>query len=296
MQFRWSRRLIQISKCWGTTVYERIRELAGEESLPVRRSTTYAITIAVPPQQVWPWLVQIWRGRGGFYIYTAIGFLVVVMAQTRIPAQAAGTAPSRPREECPPQASSGRGGHKRHLSPFWRHFLEMLAAMAVAPAPFSCPSRAQDLGRSDRPVPHAGAAGNGGRNDHPNGGLDVVPGVGRRNASEMAAAMVLPVVPFLCLVWFDVTESVWCGAYCATTIVAMLVLMRYRRSTYSNVGRATAEVANINLSHLSRVTAPWRAAEWCDSWPRGLVGGFRSVTGHDRRSRDRDLTWGLECR
>ena len=45
--------------------------------------------------------------------------------------------------------------------------------------------------------------------------------------------MVLPVVPFLCLVWFDVTASAWCGAYCAMTIVAMLVLMRYRRSIYS---------------------------------------------------------------
>jgi hypothetical protein len=49
----------------------------------------------------------------------------------------------------------------------------------------------------------------------------------------MAAAMVLPVVPFLCLVWFDITKSAWCGAYCATTIVAMLALMLYRRSTYS---------------------------------------------------------------
>lgn len=45
--------------------------------------------------------------------------------------------------------------------------------------------------------------------------------------------MILPVVPFLCLVWFDVTQSAWCRAYCATTIVAMLVLMRYRRSSYS---------------------------------------------------------------
>jgi hypothetical protein len=49
----------------------------------------------------------------------------------------------------------------------------------------------------------------------------------------MAAAMILPVVPFLCLVWYDVTQSAWCGAYCVTTIVAMLVLMRYRRSSYS---------------------------------------------------------------
>jgi hypothetical protein len=58
-------------------------------------------------------------------------------------------------------------------------------------------------------------------------------GMGRRNAYEMAAAMVLPVVPFLCLVWFDVTKSAWCGAYCATTTLAMLVFMRYRRSSYS---------------------------------------------------------------
>jgi hypothetical protein len=58
-------------------------------------------------------------------------------------------------------------------------------------------------------------------------------GMGGSHVYEMAAAMALPVVPFLCLVWFDVTASGWCGAYCATTIVAMLVLMRYRRSIHS---------------------------------------------------------------
>jgi hypothetical protein len=40
--------------------------------VPEGKSTTYAITIDAPPQQVWPWLVQIGRGRGGFYTYTAI--------------------------------------------------------------------------------------------------------------------------------------------------------------------------------------------------------------------------------
>ena len=49
----------------------------------------------------------------------------------------------------------------------------------------------------------------------------------------MAAAMVLPAVPFLCLVWFHVTNSAQCGAYCAVTIVAMLGLMFYRRDVYS---------------------------------------------------------------
>ena len=45
--------------------------------------------------------------------------------------------------------------------------------------------------------------------------------------------MVLPVVPFLCLVWFHVTNSAQCGAYCGLTVVAMLGLMSYRRSQYS---------------------------------------------------------------
>jgi hypothetical protein len=64
--------LIRMSKCWGTTASERVAELPGDELLPEGRITTYAITIAAPPHQVWPWLVQIGRGRGGFYTYTAI--------------------------------------------------------------------------------------------------------------------------------------------------------------------------------------------------------------------------------
>jgi hypothetical protein len=30
-------------------------------------TATRAITIAAPPQAVWPWIVQIGTGRGGFY-------------------------------------------------------------------------------------------------------------------------------------------------------------------------------------------------------------------------------------
>jgi hypothetical protein len=37
------------------------------ELLPQGRSTTYAISIAAPAEKVWPWLVQIGRGRGYFY-------------------------------------------------------------------------------------------------------------------------------------------------------------------------------------------------------------------------------------
>jgi hypothetical protein len=58
-------------------------------------------------------------------------------------------------------------------------------------------------------------------------------GMGRKNSYEMALAMVVPVIPFLCLVWLDVTPGAECAAYCASTVVAMLGLMYYRRNEYS---------------------------------------------------------------
>ena len=58
-------------------------------------------------------------------------------------------------------------------------------------------------------------------------------GIGSRNSTEMAAAMVVPVIPFLCLVWIGATESALCGQYCLVAIGAMLGLMLYRRSDYS---------------------------------------------------------------
>ena len=58
--------------------------------------------------------------------------------------------------------------------------------------------------------------------------------MGRKNSYEMAAVMVIPAIPFLCLVWFGVTKSAQCGAYCGVTILAMLALMSYRRAEYSS--------------------------------------------------------------
>jgi hypothetical protein len=53
------------------------------------------------------------------------------MAQIRSPGEASDQTSSGPREESPSQASSGGAGQKRHVFPFWRHFLEMLVAMVV---------------------------------------------------------------------------------------------------------------------------------------------------------------------
>jgi hypothetical protein len=54
-----------------------------------------------------------------------------------------------------------------------------------------------------------------------------------RSSSEMAAAMVIPAVPLICLRLLDVISGPICGVYCLATIVAMVVVMLYRRSDYA---------------------------------------------------------------
>jgi hypothetical protein len=134
-----------------------------------------------------------------------------------------------------PASAGPRDG--RRLSPFWRHFLEMLGAMAAGMLVtgvifvFVVGLKSWDEVTSEYPTQAllAMAAGM----TIPMVAWMLYRGMGRKNSYEMAAAMILPVVPFLCLVWFNITPSAACGAYCGVTVVAMLALMRYRRSEYS---------------------------------------------------------------
>ncbi|CAH0245469.1 hypothetical protein SRABI26_03006 [Arthrobacter sp. Bi26] len=55
---------------WGSTTQEAAGPLAGDEIVPApRMQSTRAVTIAAPVTDVWPWLVQLGAGRGGFYSY-----------------------------------------------------------------------------------------------------------------------------------------------------------------------------------------------------------------------------------
>jgi len=62
---------------WGATDEEVNRSLPGREFAPhPKGGYTQAITISAPTEEVWPWVVQIGQGRGGFYSYDFLENLV----------------------------------------------------------------------------------------------------------------------------------------------------------------------------------------------------------------------------
>ncbi len=55
-------------RSWGATEEEVAMALPGDElTAPPVEQNTRAITVAAPPEAVWPWLVQMGADRGGFY-------------------------------------------------------------------------------------------------------------------------------------------------------------------------------------------------------------------------------------
>ena len=60
-------------------------------------------------------------------------------------------------------------------------------------------------------------------------------GHGWRSCSEMAAAMVAPAIPLICLRLTDVISGPVCGLYCAASVLAMVLVMYYRRSEYGGI-------------------------------------------------------------
>ena len=60
---RWFRR-------WGTTNEDLTRVMAGDAVMTnPTHSATHAVTVDAPPEDVWPWLVQMGYRRGGLYSY-----------------------------------------------------------------------------------------------------------------------------------------------------------------------------------------------------------------------------------
>lgn len=62
---------------WGSTEAELDTTLPGDDLTPAAHHVvTRAMTINAPASAVWPWLVQLGRGRGGFYSYDVLENLV----------------------------------------------------------------------------------------------------------------------------------------------------------------------------------------------------------------------------
>ncbi|MEN8114964.1 MAG: hypothetical protein ABFS21_11330 [Actinomycetota bacterium] len=55
---------------WGTLPEERSLPLPGDDLVPDPNwGYNHAVSIAAPPEVVWPWIAQIGQGRGGFYSF-----------------------------------------------------------------------------------------------------------------------------------------------------------------------------------------------------------------------------------
>jgi hypothetical protein len=54
---------------WGATDGERTRHYPSDPGTTPLSTSTRAVTVRAPAEEVWPWLVQIGQDRGGFYSY-----------------------------------------------------------------------------------------------------------------------------------------------------------------------------------------------------------------------------------
>lgn len=129
---------------------------------------------------------------------------------------------------------------KRHLLHFWRHFLEMSAAMwigmAVGGVLFKAilAAFATTITEVRLAYPELAVLVMGFNMTLPMVAWMRHRGHGWRSSAEMAAAMIAPAIPVIALLRSDVIGfAAVCGLYCALMMAAMLVLMLYRRSEYA---------------------------------------------------------------
>jgi hypothetical protein len=55
-------------RTWGATPYEVAATMPGDQLRPrAQYRSTRAITVAAPPEEIWPWLVQVGYRRAGWY-------------------------------------------------------------------------------------------------------------------------------------------------------------------------------------------------------------------------------------
>ncbi len=128
--------------------------------------------------------------------------------------------------------------HKVRISPFWRHFLEMFAAMMIGMMTgmpvFLAITGLSSTAQAGRLYPWQSVLSMGLSMTVPMVAWMLFRGHGRRNSAEMGAAMFVPAVPFIILCSLHVLPGGTAnGIYMVVSTLAMLGLMVYRRAVYS---------------------------------------------------------------
>jgi hypothetical protein len=127
-------------------------------------------------------------------------------------------------------------GRRARLLHFGLHFVEMFAVMGIGMA-VGMPIYRAVAGISSAepyrlyPMPSVSAMAL--TMALPMVGWMLVRGHGWRNSAEMAAAMIVPAIPFVILAGLGVISGTACRAYMPLSIVAMIGLMVYRWDVYS---------------------------------------------------------------
>jgi flagellar biosynthetic protein FliP len=162
------------------------------------------------------------------------------MVPTRVPTSDRVAGRDRRQQATAAQTVAPEVHHIRRLLHFWRHFLEMSAAMWIGMvvggvlfkailAAFGTTITEVRLQYPELTVLVMGV----------NMTVPMVAwmrhrGHGWRSSAEMGVAMFAPAIPVIALVHSDVIGfAAVCGLYCAVMMAAMLALMLYRRSEYT---------------------------------------------------------------
>jgi hypothetical protein len=127
---------------------------------------------------------------------------------------------------------------KVRIPPFWLHFLEMFAAMMigmmVGKRVFLAVTGLSSTDQAGRLYPVQSVLGMALSMTVPMVAWMLFRGHGWRNSAEMAAAMLVPAIPFIILCSVHVLAgSTAVGVYMVVSTLAMLGLMVYRRAVYS---------------------------------------------------------------
>ena len=73
-------------RTWGARPDEIAARMPGDDVLPrAQYRATRAITIAAPPEEVWPWLVQVGYRRGGWYANDLLDNFALPSARQIVP-------------------------------------------------------------------------------------------------------------------------------------------------------------------------------------------------------------------